>query len=64
MLSEMNRTPETASTKTEPPRVVVIGMGNLLLKDEGIGIDVAHALQKLDLPQGIGQVVQSPVEVL
>lgn len=33
-------------------RVVVVGVGNLLLKDEGIGIHVVHALQKLDLPPG------------
>ncbi len=31
------------------PRVVVIGVGNLLLRDEGIGIHVAQALQKMDL---------------
>ncbi len=34
-------------------KTVVIGVGNLLLKDEGIGIHVAHALQKLDIPQGV-----------
>jgi hydrogenase maturation protease len=33
-------------------RVAVIGMGNMLLKDEGIGAHIAHALQELDLPQG------------
>lgn len=32
---------------------MVIGVGNLLLKDEGIGIHVANALQKLNLPQGV-----------
>ena len=31
-------------------RVVVVGVGNLLLKDEGIGIHVARALQELNLP--------------
>ena len=28
---------------------VVLGMGNLLLKDEGVGIHVAHALQDIPL---------------
>jgi len=34
-------------------QVAVVGVGNLLLKDEGIGIHVAHALQKLALPHGV-----------
>jgi len=35
------------------PKVVVLGMGNLLLKDEGIGIHVAHALQEAPPPDNI-----------
>ena len=31
--------------RTDPIKIVVLGMGNLLLKDEGIGVHVAHALQ-------------------
>ena len=34
-------------------RVTVVGAGNLLLKDEGIGVHVAHALQELNLPHGV-----------
>ncbi len=34
-------------------QVAVVGVGNLLLKDEGVGIHVAHALQKLALPHGV-----------
>lgn len=34
-------------------QVAVVGVGNLLLKDEGIGVHVAHALQKLALPHGV-----------
>ena len=30
----------------DPPKVAVIGMGNLLLKDEGVGIHVIQALEK------------------
>jgi hydrogenase maturation protease len=36
-----------------PPRTVVIGVGNLLMKDEGIGIHVIKALQEIDLPPEI-----------
>lgn len=33
--------------------VLIIGVGNLLLGDEGIGIHVVHKLQTLDLPPEI-----------
>jgi hydrogenase maturation protease len=35
------------------PRVVVIGVGNLLMKDEGIGIHALEALQQIDLPADV-----------
>ncbi len=34
-------------------RIAVIGVGNLLLKDEGIGVHIVHALQQIDIPHGI-----------
>lgn len=34
-------------------RTVVVGVGNLLLKDEGIGVHIAHALQQTDIPHDI-----------
>jgi len=33
-----------------PPRIAVIGVGNLLMKDEGIGIHTVKALQEINLP--------------
>jgi hydrogenase maturation protease len=36
-----------------PPRVVVIGVGNLLMKDEGIGIHALKALREFALPRNI-----------
>lgn len=35
------------------PKIVVLGMGNLLLKDEGIGVHVVNALQKAPSPDNI-----------
>jgi hydrogenase maturation protease len=35
------------------PRIVVIGVGNLLMKDEGIGIHALEALQEIDLPPDV-----------
>ena len=43
-------------TPNEPepaPRIVVIGVGNLLLKDEGIGIHAVQALQEQGLPADV-----------
>jgi hydrogenase maturation protease len=35
------------------PRIVIIGVGNLLMKDEGIGIHAIQALQEMDLPSDV-----------
>ncbi len=34
-------------------KVVVIGVGNVLLRDEGVGVHVAQELKKKDLPSGV-----------
>lgn len=34
-------------------RVVVVGIGNVLLKDEGIGVHVSEMLQGLPFPEGV-----------
>jgi hydrogenase maturation protease len=56
MLIEDSMTPESLNNHTEneaPPRIVIIGVGNLLLKDEGIGIHAVKFLQEIDLPPDI-----------
>ena len=34
-------------------RIIVFGAGNLLLKDEGIGVHIARALQEQNLPDNV-----------
>ena len=34
-------------------KIVVLGIGNLLLKDEGVGVHVVQALQKESLPENV-----------
>jgi hydrogenase maturation protease len=34
-------------------KIVILGVGNLLLSDEGVGVHVAEILMKMDLPKGI-----------
>lgn len=46
-------TKQSAESKSDSPRVVVIGVGNLLLKDEGVGIHVVKALQEIGLPPDV-----------
>jgi len=50
----MAQKPPVNPLENEPlPRVVVVGVGNLLLKDEGIGIHAVKALQEIDLPTDV-----------
>jgi hydrogenase maturation protease len=55
MLTGDEMVPESADNRAEetPPRTVVIGVGNLLLKDEGIGIHTVKALQEIGLPPDV-----------
>ena len=34
-------------------RITAVGVGNLLLKDEGIGAHTTHALQQIDIPHNV-----------
>ena len=45
--------PENKPENRSPPRVAVIGVGNLLRKDEGIGIHAVKALQEINLSQDV-----------
>lgn len=40
-------------TRTRPAPTLVLGLGNILLRDEGIGVRVVEALQALGLPAGV-----------
>ena len=36
-----------------PDKILVLGIGNLVLNDEGIGIHVVNALSEMEIPQGV-----------
>jgi hydrogenase maturation protease len=36
-----------------PKKIVILGVGNILLSDEGVGVHVVNELMKLDLPPGV-----------
>ena len=53
-----NASGTTGGGLNAPPRkIVVLGVGNLLLSDEGVGVHVAHRLMEMRLPPGV-QVVE------
>jgi hydrogenase maturation protease len=39
-----------------PQKIIVLGVGNILLSDEGIGVHVANELMKMDLPPEVSVV--------
>jgi hydrogenase maturation protease len=38
---------------TSPPKIVILGIGNILLSDEGIGVHVVNELMKMEFPPGV-----------
>ncbi|MBM4274330.1 MAG: hydrogenase maturation protease [Deltaproteobacteria bacterium] len=42
----------TTSTKKRPPRILIAGLGNLLLQDDGVGVHAVRELQQ-DPPPGV-----------
>ena len=45
----MSHETEPPKAANHPPRTAVIGVGNLLLKDEGVGVHVIQAMQEASL---------------
>jgi len=39
-----------------PQKIVILGVGNLLLSDEGVGVHIANELMKMELPPGVSVV--------
>jgi hydrogenase maturation protease len=58
-LKQANKSKRLKGGNNAPPKhiVVVLGVGNLLLSDEGVGVHVANKLMEMDLPSAV-QVVE------
>jgi hydrogenase maturation protease len=55
--NEKNSISENAGEDNISPRkIIILGIGNLLLSDEGIGVHVANELLKMDLPPEVSVV--------
>ena len=46
-------TDEASPPRPEPLRVLVAGVGNKLRADDAFGVEVAHRLMAMDLPEGV-----------
>jgi hydrogenase maturation protease len=46
----------TPKNEIQPQKTVVLGIGNVLLSDEGIGVHVANELMKMEMPPGVSVV--------
>src|SRR4030042_3652602 len=42
--------------KNSPQNIIILGVGNILLSDEGVGVHVANELMKIDLPPEVSVV--------
>ncbi len=47
------RTPNLSDGAPRPCPTLVLGLGNLLLRDEGVGVRVVQALERTRLPPGV-----------
>ena len=55
-MSEANQTTgddPTGDIQEETAGIVILGVGNLLLSDEGVGVHVANRLLEMELPAGV-----------
>ena len=50
MFSQMQ---QRRRTQTEPRPILVLGIGNILLRDEGVGVRVVEAMERTDLPPDV-----------
>jgi len=50
---KMEKNPDAGKNEPEQKRIVILGVGNLLLSDEGIGVHVANKLMEMELPPNV-----------
>jgi hydrogenase maturation protease len=53
---EPSATIKKGGEKILPPKIVILGVGNLLLSDEGVGVHVANELMRMSLPPEVSVV--------
>lgn len=51
--TDTNLVTERDKNHSESRRILILGLGNILLKDEGIGVHIVRELQKQNLPRNV-----------
>ncbi len=46
-------TTQACRKRTQPCPILVLGVGNILLRDEGVGVRVVEAMKDMELPPGV-----------
>ena len=49
----LKQSDSNAPPQTQPCPILVLGVGNILLRDEGVGVRVVEAMRNLQLPPGV-----------
>jgi hydrogenase maturation protease len=47
------QTEQPARSRAQPCPTLVLGLGNILLRDEGVGVRVVQAMEQMPLPPGV-----------
>lgn len=49
----VTQSPQHTRDQMKPSPVLVLGLGNILLRDEGVGVRVVQAMEDMELPPGV-----------
>ena len=49
----LSQTQQRSRTRTRPCPILVLGVGNILLRDEGVGVRVVEAMAEMELPPDV-----------
>lgn len=49
----LSQTQSSRRKCTQPSPLLVLGVGNILLRDEGVGVRVVEAMERMSLPPGV-----------
>lgn len=52
-LSKASQQETIGGDSVSPKKIVILGIGNILLSDEGVGVHIANELMKMKMPSGV-----------
>lgn len=55
-MNAISKADPSGGDRISPQKIVILGIGNLLLSDEGVGVHIVNELMKMELPSGVSVV--------